>query len=335
MKRILELREKAKREKRKVILPEGDDVRIVQGASFAAKEGIADVTLLAKKDDVSKLAEENGISLEGVTVIDPFTYDKNKDVINAFYEKRKHKGVTPEEAEKTIMEDFVFYGAMMTSMGLADGFVAGANHTTSNVARAAIQCLRIDREIGTVCSSFVMEMTDCPFGENGLFSYGDCAVIPSPSLRQLVGIAVSTSDMFRKLFGIEPRVAMLSYSTKGSAATKEESIITIRSALEKIKEKRPNLMIDGELQLDAALVPEVAKRKCPDSEVGGQANVLIFPNLDAGNISYKLTQRLGRARAVGPILQGLDKPCSDLSRGCSWEDVADVIAITAIRAQGK
>ncbi|MGB3056932.1 MAG: phosphate acetyltransferase [Candidatus Omnitrophota bacterium] len=333
MKRILELREKAKKEKKRVVLPEGDDPRVVKGAAFVAKEGIADVVLLGEQEKVSKLTGDIGVSIDGVTVIDPATHDKKQEIINTYYEIRKSKGITLEDAEKTVMEDFVFYGAVMTRLGLADGFVAGANHTTSDVARAAIQCLKLDREIGTVCSSFIMEMQDCTFGEEGLFAYGDCAVIPSPSPRQLVGIAVSTSDMFRKLFGIEPRVAMLSYSTKGSAATKEESIMSIRAAVSKIKETRPALIIDGELQLDAAIVPEVAKRKCPDSVVGGRANVLIFPNLDAGNISYKLTQRLGKSRAVGPILQGLDKPCSDLSRGCSWEDVVDVVAITAIRAQ--
>ena len=335
MKRILELREKAKKEKKRIVLPEGDDVRIVKAASIIAKEGIADIVLLAKQDDLSRLVKEEGISLDGVNVIDPSTHDKKQEIVNTYYELRKAKGMTPEEAEKTVMEDFVFYGAVMTKMGLVDGFVAGANHTTSNVARAAIQCLRINREIGTVCSSFIMEMEDCPFGEDGLFAYGDCAVIPHPSPRQLVGIAVATGDIFGKLFGIEPRVAMLSYSTKGSAAATEESINALREAIEKIKVKRPDLIIDGELQLDAAIVPDVAKRKCPDSRVGGKANVLIFPNLDAGNISYKLTQRLGKARAVGPILQGLDKPCSDLSRGCSVDDIIDVVAITTIRAQEK
>jgi phosphate acetyltransferase len=335
MNRILELREKAKKVKKKIVLPEGDDVRIVKAASIIAKEGIADITLLGKRNELSSLAKENDISLDGVNVIDPSTHDKKQEVINTYCELRKSKGMTPEEAEKTVMEDFVFYGAVMTRMGLVDGFVAGANHTTSNVARAAIQCLKLDREIGTVCSSFIMEMTDCPFGEDGLFAYGDCAVIPHPSPRQLVGIAVATGDIFGKLFGIEPRVAMLSYSTKGSAVATEGSIIALRQAIEKIKIKRPDLIIDGELQLDAAIVPDVAKRKCPDSKVGGRANVLIFPNLDAGNISYKLTQRLGKARAVGPILQGLDKPCSDLSRGCSVDDIVDVVAITTIRAQEK
>jgi len=333
MNRILSLREKAKNEKRRIVLPEGEDKRVVRAASFLAKEGLAEVCLLGAKEAVQKLAAENAISLEGIDIIDPARHDKKEEIINAYYEKRKSKGVTLEAAREILMSNFVFYAAAMTSMGIADGFVAGANHTTSDVARAAIQCLKLDKEIGTVSSSFIMELENCPFGENGLFAYGDCGIIPYPNMRQLAGIAVATSDMFGKLFNIEPRVAMLSYSTKGSAKA-AESVENILKALERIRSKRPLLMIDGELQLDAAIVPEVAERKCPDSEVAGRANVLIFPNLDAGNISYKLTQRLGNARAVGPIIQGLDKPCSDLSRGCSWEDVVDTTVVTAIRAQG-
>ncbi|RKY43229.1 MAG: phosphate acetyltransferase [Candidatus Makaraimicrobium thalassicum] len=332
MNRILILREKAKKEKKKVVLPEGKDKRIIRAASFITAEGMAEVSLLGGKDEINKVAEENNISLDGVGLVDPLTYDKRDEIIDTYFELRKHKGITREDAEKTVTENLVYYAAMMTRLGIADGFVAGACHTTSDVARAAIQCLKLDKEVGTVSSSFIIELDDCPFGENGLFAYGDCGIIPYPSTRQLAGIAIATSDLFHKLFGIEPRVAMLSYSTKGSA--KAESVHTILEALDRIKRKRPELMIDGELQLDAAIIPEVARLKCPDSEVAGRANVLIFPNLDAGNISYKLTQRLGKARAVGPLMQGLDRPCSDLSRGCSWEDVVDTAVATAVRAQG-
>ncbi|MBU1895060.1 MAG: phosphate acetyltransferase [Candidatus Omnitrophota bacterium] len=331
MNRILSLREKAKADKRKIVLPEGEDKRVVKAASFIAEEGLATVCLLGDKKKVEKLACEDAISLEDVDIIDPLNYEDRAEIIELYYEKRKAKGMTPEEAEKILTENFVFYAAMMTSIGMADGFVAGASHTTSDVARAAIQCLKLDKEIGTVSSSFIMELENCPFGENGLFAYGDCGIIPYPNPRQLAGIAIATSDIFQKLFNVEPRVALLSYSTKGSA--KSESVENILKALDRIKQKRPQLMVDGELQLDAAIVPEVAELKCPDSKVAGKANVLIFPNLDAGNISYKLTQRLGNARAVGPIMQGLDKPCSDLSRGCSWEDVVDTTVVTAIRAQ--
>ena len=333
MSRILELRRKSKVEKKTIVLPEGEDLRVVKGASFLAKDELADVILLGKEQEVSSLAKENDIDMEGVQVVDPFTHDKKNEIIEEYFKLREKKGVTKEEAETLLLNNFVYYGAMMTRMDIVDGFVAGACHTTSDVARAAIHCLRLDKEIGTVCSSFIMEFDDCQFGESGLFAYGDCAVIPYPSQRQLSGIAVSTSDIFKKLFSIEPRVAMLSYSTKGSAKSETESIGIIHKALERIKKKRPNLIVDGELQVDAAVVPEIAKKKCPGSKVAGEANVLIFPNLDAGNISYKLSQRLGNARAVGPIIQGLDKPCSDLSRGCSWEDVVDTAVITAIRAQ--
>ncbi len=332
MSRILSLREKAKKERRKIVLPEGEDARVVKGASFLAAEGLADVFLLGNKEDIVKLAKEGSISLEGVDIVDPASYEKHDEIVNTYYELRKAKGMTPEEAEKTVVENLVFYAAVMTRLGIADGFVAGASHTTSDVARASIQCLKILREIGTVSSSFIMEMENCPFGENGLFAYGDCGIIPYPSAKQLVGIAIATNDLFKKLFGIEPHVALLSYSTKGSA--KGESIEMIREALGRIREKRPDIKVDGELQVDAALVPEIAKIKCPDSEVAGRANTLIFPNLDAGNISYKLSQRLGNARAVGPLIQGIDKPCSDLSRGCSWGDVVDTTVVTAIRAQG-
>lgn len=331
MKRILTLHEQAKKDKRKIVLPEGEDERVIKAASVLAEGGLADVILLGVKDDVAKLAKEHSLSLDGVELIDPNTHEEKEDIIGAYYEKRKHKGITLEEAEKSVLENFVNYGAMMTRLGMAEGFVAGASHTTATIARAAIHCLNIDREIGTVSSAFIMEMENCPFGEDGLFIYGDCGIIPYPSARQLTGIAIATSDQMKKLFDVEPRVALLSYSTHGSASG--ESVENIRKALEKIKEKRPELIIDGEIQLDSAIVPEVAKRKCPDSSVGGKANVLIFPNLDAGNISYKLSQRLGNARAVGPIIQGVDKPCSDLSRGCIWQDVVDTAVVSVIKAQ--
>jgi phosphate acetyltransferase len=332
MSRILALREKARKEKRKIVLPEGNDVRVIEGASYIAAEGLAEVFLLGQKASVEKLAMERGISLEGVTIIDPESYSQTPRIVDAYYEKRKHKGIDLDEAGKTVKGNLVNFAAMMTRMGIADGFVAGASNTTSTVARAAIQCLDIDREIGTVSSSFIMELENCPFGEQGLFVSGDCGIIPYPSARQLVGIAIATSDQLKKLFDVEPRVAMLSYSTKGSATG--DSVDNIRGAIDKIKLKRPDLLIDGELQLDAAIVPEVAEIKCKGSKVAGKANVLIFPNLDAGNISYKLSQRLGNARAVGPIIQGVNRPCSDLSRGCSWEDVVDTAVVCAIKAQG-
>jgi phosphate acetyltransferase len=333
MKRILSLREKAKKQKKTIVLPEAEDPRVVKAAGFLARENLTDVMLLGREEDIVALARENDINIEKVNIIDPAVYGKKNEIIETYFSLREKKGVVKEEARDLMLSNFVFFAAMMTRLEIVDGFVAGACHTTSDVARAAIHCLKLDKDIGTVCSSFIMEFEDCKFGENGLFAYGDCAVIPYPNERQLAGIAVSTSDIFKKLFAIEPRVAMLSYSTKGSARSEAESVGIIHKALERIQKKRPGLLIDGELQVDAAVVPEIARKKCPDSSVAGEANVLIFPNLDAGNISYKLSQRLGNARAVGPIIQGLNKPCSDLSRGCSWEDVVDTAVITAIRAQ--
>lgn len=332
MNRIAALHEKAKKEKRRIVLPEGDDIRVLEGASYLASKGLVDVVLLGSEDDVRRKARESSISLDGVDILDPLRCPEKDRIVEAYYAKRGHKGITRTEAEKLVLENYVTFGAVMTRIGLADGFVAGANNTTSTVARAAIQCLDIDREIGTVSSSFIMQMQGSPFGEEGLFIYGDCGIIPYPSLRQLVGIAIATSDQMLKLFDIEPRVAMLSYSTKGSAGG--ESVDMIREAIKRIKAKRPELLIDGELQLDSAIVPDVAERKCPGSEVAGKANVLIFPNLDAGNISYKLSQRLGNARAVGPIIQGVTRPCSDLSRGCSREEVVDTAVVCAVKAQG-
>jgi phosphate acetyltransferase len=332
-KRILALREKAQKDIRKVILSEGEDVRVVKAAGFLAKNRIADITLLGKKEELAKLAKDNSISLDGVSVIDPTTHDKQEMIINRYYELRKHKGMTVDEARKLLLSNFVYYGAVMTSMDMAEGFVAGANHTTADVARSAIHCFNILREIGTVSSCFIMELDNGKYGSDGLFVYADCGIIPYPSAKQLASIAIAASQLFEKVFDEKARTAMLSFSTKGSA--EGDSITVVRDALAKVKEKMPDMLIDGELQADAALVPEVGMIKCKNSPVAGRANVLIFPNLDAGNIAYKITERLAGATAIGPIIQGLDKPNSDLSRGCSWEDVVDAVAVTAVRAQQK
>lgn len=330
MSRLFELRDKAKKYRRTLVLPEAEDPRVLKGADFLANERIAKVILLGETGSVKGKASEMGLDLGGAEIVDPREHALRDKVLQSYYRRRKHKGISEEEAEKELLSDRLRYAASMVEAGMADGFVAGASHTTSEVARAAIQALRVDREIGTVSSSFFMEMPDRSYGEDGLFAYGDCGIVPRPNPRQLAGIAVATSDMFRELFQVTPRVALLSYSTKGSA--KSESAELIRCALERIRKKRPELLIDGELQIDAAIVPEVARLKCPESQVAGKANVLIFPNLDAGNIAYKLSQRLGNARAVGPIMQGLDHPCSDLSRGCSWEDVVDTASVVALRS---
>jgi len=331
MSKIDTLREKAKKNLKKIVLPEGADPRTIEAVSIIEKEKIANPILLGRKNEIEKIAKEKSFALGNAEIVEPQSYKLLNEIAGLFYELRKHKGITEAEARELVLKDSVYYGAAMVRLGVADGFVAGACHTTSDVARAAIYCLKIDREIRIVSSSFLIELTDCPYGEDGLFIFGDCGIVPNPIARQLAGIAYSSSSLLNCLFDVEPRVALLSYSTKGSA--KGESIEKVVKALGIIKEKWPNLKVDGEMQIDAALVPEVAKIKAPKSPVAGKANVLIFPNLDAGNIAYKLIQRLGKARVVGPLLQGLTKPASDLSRGCTVREIVDAVTVTAIRAQ--
>ncbi|HNX81452.1 MAG TPA: phosphate acyltransferase [Candidatus Omnitrophota bacterium] len=306
---ISRLREKARAQKKRIALPEYNDARVKEAYAIIQKEGIADVTLLTP---------------ERVNPEDKERY------IQEFYELRKSKGVSLEAVRKQF-EDTLWPAAMMTRDGKFDGFVAGAAHTTADMARSAIHCLGISDRITIACSCFIMAIPDCPYGQNGTFIFADCGIIPDPNSRQLACIALAASDLAAKLLDIPPRVAFLSYSTKGSAQSK--SAEKIAEAKKVLLGMAPDLMFDGEMQADAALVPDVGRIKDPGGRVAGKANVLVFPNLDAGNISYKLVERLARARAVGPILLGLNKPCSDLSRGCSADDVVDCTAITAIRAQ--
>lgn len=328
---IDELREKAKKNKKRIILPEGTDIRAIEAASRVANLDIANIILLGKPDEIKKKADEKSISLNKVEIIDPLTCPKKEEVIETLFKLRSAKGVTKEEAERIILEQPVYYGALLTRLDVVDGFVAGASHTTADVARAALYCVGLDREIGIMSSSFVIEVAACPYGDGGLFIFGDCGVVPNPNANKLAGITIACSKIYVELFNRKPHVALLSYSTKGSAGG--ESPEKVIRALEIIKTKAPDLIVDGEMQPDAALVPEIAKIKAPGSSVAGKANVLIFPNLDAGNITYKLTQRLGMARVVGPLLLGLKKPCSDLSRGCGIEEIVDAVALTAVRAQ--
>jgi len=331
MNKIQSLREKAARNQKKIILPESDDLRIIEAASIASKEKIASISMLGKRSDVEKRLGSKKLDLNGIEFIDPENYPRKDEIINTYYELRKAKGITPEDARKQVFENLVHYGALMGRLGMVDGFVAGASHSTADVARAALYSLGLDPKIGALSSSFVVEIDNCPYGEDGLMVYGDCGVIPDPVPNQLAGIAIACGELIEVLFDVEPKVALLSYSTKGSA--KGKSIDKVISALNLVKERAPHLKVDGELQGDSALVPEVAAIKCKGSEVAGKANVLIFPNLDAGNICYKLTQRLAKARVVGPLLMGTSKPASDLSRGCGVEEVVDAITITAVRAQ--
>lgn len=303
------IRERAKKQSKTIVLSEGHDPRVRKAAEFLAKNRIVNVVLL----EPDKL--------------DP---KKIEEYTELFFQLRQHKGISKDEAFQ-VVNNPVFYGALMVREGLADGFVSGASTTTSDVAKAALYCLGIDKRIATISSCFIMIIPDCPYGENGVFIFADCGIIPDPTTRQLAQIALSSAELGQKVLEITPRVAMLSYSTKGSATGR--FVERIREATAMLKETAPQLVVDGELQVDAAIVPEVAKFKNPNSPIQGNANILVFPNLEAGNISYKLVERLSGGRALGPLLLGLVKPCSDLSRGCNWEDVVDCAAVTAIRAQ--
>ncbi len=324
---IDEIRSKATQRGKKVVLPESDDPRTIAALDYILDHKIAKIILIGKDSVRAEIKSKN---LQDLEIIDPVTYKDTDVIANEFYELRKAKGVTPEEAAKTVREDWIIFGAMLVRRDMADGFVAGANHTTADTVRGALRCLKIDKEIAVAAGSFLMEVPNSPYGEKGVFIYADCGVNPQPNARQLAGIGVLSARLFEQLTGKTPRVAFLSYSSKGSA--EGELVDKVKEALAKAKEIAPNLAIDGEFQVDSALVPEVAKIKCPASDVAGRANVLIFPDLNSGNISYKLTQRLANARAVGPLLMGFTKPCSDLSRGCNVDDIIDAVAVTAVRA---
>jgi phosphate acetyltransferase len=329
LKVIYELRERAKKNKRRICLPEGEDERVLKAADCINRNSLADIVLLGDLQKIETASKRFGLDLKGIEIIDPKTSKYLSDFTSRFYQMRKSKGMTEEEAKNTLIEKTVFFGAMLVNIKKADGFVGGAAHTTRDVARAALYCIGIDPKIGTMSSSFIMVLQDESFGERGVLIFADCGIVPEPSPRQLANIVISTSSLMKTLFQAEPRVACLSFSTKGSGESEETKKIV--DAVEIARKADPSLLIDGELQADAALVPEVAKTKAPQSPIGGKANVLIFPNLEAGNIAYKLTQRLAKARALGPLLQGVLAPASDLSRGCDVDDIIDIVCVTSIR----
>ncbi|MGI5918764.1 MAG: phosphate acetyltransferase [Christensenellales bacterium] len=324
-----EIKNKARANLKRIVLPEGTEERTVQAAAIIAKERLATVILIGSPDEVKKQSPD--IESLGVTILDPATSDKLNDYADTFYQLRKHKGVTPETALKTVL-DPLYYACMMIKKGDADGMVAGAINTTTNTLRPALQIIKTAPGISVVSSCFVMILKNADFGHNGVMVFGDCAVNPNPNAEELAAIAVSTAKTAAQLTGMEPKVAMLSFSTKGSA--KHELVDKVRQATELVKQMKPDLMVDGELQADAALVASVGQLKSPGSPVAGHANVLIFPDLQAGNIGYKLVQRLAGAEAIGPVCQGLAAPVNDLSRGCSVDDIVSVVAITAVQAQG-
>jgi len=321
------IKARAKSKKRKVVLPEGLEPRTIKAAKSIVELEMARVVLLGNVDEINKLAGEHGLNVDKVEVIDPADSDLLPEFTAEFLELRKAKGITEQEAEET-MKKYLFFGAMMVRNDMADASVAGAINTTGDVLRAGIQVIGLAPGIRTVSGAFMMTVPEYRGQKNKVFMYGDGAVVPNPNAQQLASIAVSTAQTMKNLTGEEPKVAMLSFSTKGSA--KHDDVDKVVEALQIVKRDHPELKIDGELQVDAAIVPEVAKSKAPGSPVGGEANVLIFPDLDAGNIAYKITQRLAKATATGPIVQGLAKPANDLSRGCSADDIVDVSAIALL-----
>ena len=324
---IDKIKAKAKANVKHIVLPEGEESRNVQAAVKIVSQGIATLTLLGDPAKVKEVAA--GASLEGLEIIDPKTSDKCEEYAATLYELRKAKGMTPEQAAE-LVKDPMYYGVMMVKMGDADGLVSGAIHSTGDMLRPALQIIKSKPGIKTVSSCFLMECPNKAYGDDGVMVFADCAVNIDPDAEQLASIALGAADSARALAGIEPRVAMLSFSTKGSA--KHDLVTKVQEATRIAKELDPGLMLDGELQLDAAIVESVGQLKAPGSPVAGKANVLVFPGLEAGNIGYKLVQRLAGAEAYGPILQGIAKPCNDLSRGCSVDDIVATVAITAAQA---
>jgi len=327
---IDEIKQRAKSQIKTIILPEAEDLRTLEATDKICKEEFAKVVLIGNEEEVAKKAQENNFDISKAQIINPEKSEKYDEYVNAFYELRKAKGMTIEEAKKLIL-DPVFFGMMMVKMGDGDGLVSGAAHSTADTLRPALQILKTAPGTKLVSTFVVMVVPNCEYGENGVFIVGDSGLNQNPNSDELSEIALSTAKSFKQIVGKEPKVAMLSYSTKGSA--KAEEVDKVRIATEFAKEKNPELLIDGEIQLDAAIVPEIAEMKAPESPLKGNANVLIFPDLQAGNIGYKLVERLAKAEAYGPICQGMAKPVNDLSRGCKAEDIVGAVAITCLQAQ--
>ncbi|MBM7556580.1 phosphate acetyltransferase [Halanaerobacter jeridensis] len=327
---IKNIHQQAKSDKQKIVLPEGTELRTIKAAPLILEKGIADVVLLGEEKEIREISLEHGVDLDGAEIINPVESDKLEEYGETYYELRKHRDITEEEALEQV-KDPLYFASMMVEKGEADGKVAGAENATGNVLKAAIKIIGTKEGISVISGALVMIVGDKDYGEDGVLVFGDCAVNPNPDAEQLAEIAVSSAQTANNLTKIDPKVAMLSFSTNGSA--QHESVDKVVDAIAKAKELDPELEIDGEMQADAALVPKVAKTKYPESEIAGEANVLVFPNLEAANIGYKLVQRLAHAEAIGPILQGIAKPVNDLSRGCNVQDIVNVAAITAVQAQ--
>ncbi len=328
---IEQMKERARSNVKTIVLPEASDLRTLKAAAIALAEGYANIVLLGNSEQIIKMAQENNLDLSKSTMIDPENSEKHDEYANALYELRKEKGMTEEQAHE-LVKDPVHYGMMMVKLNEADGLISGAIHSTSDTLIPALQILKTAPGTKLVSAFFLMVVPNCDYStDDGVFVFGDSGLNQNPTAEELAEIAKSSSVSFEKLTGKESRVAMLSYSTKGSAHS--ELTDKVIEATNILHERYPEVKADGELQLDAAIVPSVASSKAPGSEVAGTCNTLIFPDLDAGNIGYKLVQRLAHAEAYGPLCQGIAKPVNDLSRGCSAEDIAGVIAITAVQAQ--
>ena len=328
---IESIKEKARNNIKKIVLPETMDLRVLEAAEECSKDNLAEIILIGKKEEVEELATSNNIDLSKTTLIDPFTNELTEKLVNDLYELRKEKGMTLEAAREALTTDYMYYACMLVQEDLADGVVSGACHSTANTMRPALQIIKTAPGAKIVSTFFLMVVPDCDMGANGTFVFSDCGLEQNPDSEKLAAIAGSSCESFVSLTGGEPLAAMLSHSTMGSA--KHADVDKVVEAVRIAKELYPQYKIDGEMQLDAAIVPSVAASKTPNSEVAGKANVLIFPDLDAGNIGYKLVQRLAKAEAYGPITQGIRKPINDLSRGCSKDDIVGLVAITAVQAQ--
>lgn len=322
---------RVKSNKKTIVLPETMDRRVLEAADMILKENISNIVLIGKEEDIRNNSE--GLDLSKANIINPYTSDLTKELAEKLYELRKEKGLTLESANKLLLEDYMYYACMLVKVGKADGAVSGACHSTANTLRPALQILKTKPGVKLVSSFFLMVVPDCEFGDNGIFVFADCGLEQNPDSDKLAAIAASSAESFQLLTGNEARVAMLSHSTMGSA--KHMDVDKVVKAVEIAKHEYSQYKIDGELQLDAAIVPSVASSKAPNSDVAGRANVLVFPDLDAGNIGYKLVQRLAKAEAYGPICQGIASPVNDLSRGCSASDIVGVVAITALQASVK
>ncbi len=324
------IREKAKKNPKIIVLPEGEEPRMIKAAETIINEGLASLILLGREENIKSKARELGIDLSNkIQIINSKDSKKLKEYADSYYQLRKNKGVSSEEAFQSL-ENPLYFGALMVYHDDADGLVAGSINATGDVFRPALQTIKTAPGINIVSSSFIMVIPDCPYGEKGIMVFAECALNPEPNAEQLADVAIASAATGKALVGFEPRVAMLSFSTRGSG--KHPLVDKVIEATKIAKEKKPELLIDGELQADAALIPSIGERKAPNSKIAGKANVLIFPDLHSGNIAYKLIERLAKAKAIGPISQGMRKPVNDLSRGCSVEDIVNVVAITVLQA---